>query len=85
MLSLIGQPDNEVVPLLLRPNSPHSPLPYGMVVDNILLRHVFSAVLFPARAWDVIVVPKLNIMVRAIAATDARDLGSDFSLPKLRN
>ena len=27
---------------------------------------------------------KLNIMVRAVAATVARDLGSDASLPKLR-
>ena len=27
---------------------------YGMVVDNTLLRHVFSAVVFPARAWRVI-------------------------------
>ena len=28
---------------------------------------------------------KLNIMVRAVAATVTHDLGSDSSLPKLRN
>ena len=30
---------------------------YGRVLDNTLFRHVFSAVVFPARAWHVIVVP----------------------------
>ena len=29
-------------------------VPYGRVVDNTLLRHVFSAVVIPARAWHVI-------------------------------
>ena len=29
-------------------------VPYGNVVDNTLLRLVFSAVVFPARAWIVI-------------------------------
>ena len=29
----------------------------GRVVDNTLLRHVFSAVVLPARAWHVLVVP----------------------------
>ena len=32
-------------------------VPYGMVVDNTLLKHVFSAVVIPARAWHVIIVP----------------------------
>ena len=32
-------------------------VPYGTVLDNALLRHVFSAVVLPARAWHVIVVP----------------------------
>ena len=32
-------------------------VPYGRVVDNTLLRHVFSAVVIPARAWHVIEVP----------------------------
>ena len=32
-------------------------VPYRRVVDNPLLRRVFIAVLFPARAWHVIVVP----------------------------
>ena len=30
---------------------------YGRVVNNTLLRHVFSAVMFPRRVWHVIVVP----------------------------
>ena len=30
----------------------------GRVLDNTLLRHVFSAVVFPARAWHMIVVPE---------------------------
>ena len=29
-------------------------VPYGSGLDNTLLRHVFSAVVFPARAWGVI-------------------------------
>ena len=29
-------------------------VPYGRAVDNRLLRHVFSAVVIPARAWHVI-------------------------------
>ena len=33
-------------------------VPYGRVLDNILLRHVFSAAVFSAKAWHVIVVPK---------------------------
>ena len=33
-------------------------VPYGRVLDNTLLRHVFSAVVFPTRAWHVIVVPE---------------------------
>ena len=32
-------------------------VPYGSVLNNTLLRHVFSAVVFPARAWRVIVIP----------------------------
>ena len=32
-------------------------VPYGMVVDNTVLRHVFSAVVIPARAWHLIEVP----------------------------
>ena len=31
-------------------------VPYGRVVDNKLLRHVLSTVVFPARAWHVIIV-----------------------------
>ena len=30
---------------------------YGRVVDNTLPRHVFSAVVFPVRAWHVIAFP----------------------------
>ena len=32
-------------------------VPHGKVVDNTLLRHIFRAAWFPARAWQVIVVP----------------------------
>ena len=32
-------------------------LSYGKMVDNSLLRHVFSAAVIPARAWHVIEVP----------------------------
>ena len=32
-------------------------VPYGRVVDNTLLRHFFSAAVFPAREWHAIVVP----------------------------
>ena len=32
-------------------------VPYGRMVDNTLLRHVFSAVVIPARAWHAIEVP----------------------------
>ena len=32
-------------------------VPYGRVVDNALLRHVFSAVVIPARASHVIEAP----------------------------
>ena len=62
-------------------------VPYGRVVDKTLLRHVFSAVMFPGRAWHVIVVPirLINIIVRTIVATVARDLGSGSSLTKLGN
>ena len=53
-------------------------VPYGRFLDNTLLKHVFSPVVFPARACHVIEVPdRLNMMVRAIAVTTARDLGSD--------
>ena len=31
-------------------------VPYGRVVDNALIRDAFSAVVFPVRAWHVIVV-----------------------------
>ena len=38
---------------------------------------MFRAVGFPGRSWNVIVVPRgLSIVVRAIAARVARDLGS---------
>ena len=64
-------------------------VPYGKVLHNALLRHVFSILVLPARARHVIVVPigltGFNIMVKAIAATVARDLVSDFSLETLRN
>ena len=61
-------------------------VPYGRtrVVDNTLLRRVFSAVVIPARAWHVIEVP-IGLTVRAVAATVARDLGSYSSLTKLRD
>ena len=32
-------------------------VPYARVVDNTLLRNVFSAVVMPARAWHMIEVP----------------------------
>ena len=32
-------------------------VPCGSVVDNTLLRHVFGALVFPARSWHVHVVP----------------------------
>ena len=57
----------------------------GSVVDSPLLRHVFSAVVFPAKAWTDRSSHGLNIMIRVIAATVARDIDSDSSLPKLRN
>ena len=61
-------------------------VPYGRVVDNKLLRHAFSAVVFPARAWHVIVVPiGLTLWAGAIAATVARDLVSDSTLEKQWN
>ena len=55
---------------------------YGRVLDNTLLMHASSAVVFPARASVARgrSSHRLNIMVGAIAATVARDLGSDFSL-----
>ena len=60
-------------------------VPYGRLVDNILLRHVFGAVLFPESVTRNRGSHTLNIMLRAIAATVACDLGSDYPLPKLRN
>ena len=51
------------------------------VVDNTLFRHVFSAVVFPARAWHVIVVPSVNtagqLSIARPAIELARELGSD--------
>ena len=32
-------------------------VPYGRVMDYTLVRYVFSAVVFPARAWHMILVP----------------------------
>ena len=32
-------------------------VPYGTAMDNTFLRHIFSEVWFPARAWPVIVFP----------------------------
>ena len=60
-------------------------VPYGRLVDNILLRHVLGAVVLPESVTRNRSSHTLNIMLRAIAATVARDLGSDYSLPKLRN
>ena len=58
---------------------------HGTVVDNTLLKHVFRAVRFPARAWHhVLRSHGLDIMARAVAATVARDHCSDSSLLKLR-
>ena len=60
-------------------------VPYGTVVDNALLKYIFRAVRFPARAWHhVLRSHGLDIMARAVAATVARDHGSDSSLLKLR-
>ena len=57
----------------------------GTVVDNTLLKHVFRAVRFPARAWHHNLRSRgLDIMARAVAATVARDHGSDSSLLKFR-
>ena len=47
-------------------------VPYGTVVDNTLLKHVFRAVRFPARAWHhVLRSHGLDIMARAVDATVA--------------
>ena len=61
-------------------------VPYGRVVDTTLLKDFFLARWCSCEsvAHDRIS-HQLNIMVRATAATVARDLGSDSSLPKLRN
>ena len=61
-------------------------VPNATVVDNTLVRHVFSTVGFQARPWHVIIIhADLALsMVRAVAATVARDLGSNSSLPKMR-
>ena len=56
-------------------------VPYGTVVDNTLLKHVFRAVWFPARACHhVLRSHGLDIMARAVAATVARNHGLDSSL-----
>ena len=53
------------------------------VCTKTLLRHVCSTVGFPVRARGTCS-HRLIIMVRAVAAAVARDVGSDSSLPKLR-
>ena len=56
-------------------------VPYGTVVDNLFLKHVFRAVRFQGRAWHhVLKSHGLKIMAGAIAATVARDHGSDSSI-----
>ena len=61
-------------------------VPYGMVVDNTLLRHFFKRSGDPSKsvARDRSS-NKLNIMIRAVAATVARDLDSYSLLPKLKD
>ena len=59
---------------------------YGTVVENTLLRHFFllhSGIPSEIVARDCSF-HWLNIIARAVAATFAGDIGSDFSLPKLR-
>ena len=58
--------------------------PYGRVMDNTFVRHIFSSVDFIESVARDRISHRLEIMVRAIAATVARYLGSDSSLPSLR-
>ena len=63
-------------------------VPYGRVLDNTLLRHAFSAVVIPARAWHVIEIPiGLTLWSGQLPPQLqlARGLGSNSSLPKLRD
>ena len=58
-------------------------VPFGRAVDTALLRHVLTKWGFqPERGTMDRSSHKLSITVRAVVATVARGLGSDFSLPE---
>ena len=68
----------------LRLHSEPKVIPYSRVADNTLLRHIFGAMVFPARAsWHVIVVPiGLTIWSWQLPSKFHMILDSDSSLHK---